>query len=78
MDSVESLGCLDSKVFYLKMASKLYQLLEFFMSHNFGLFSSHRFSYHMQAVCFAVLDISNSPQFHAIGLMNEQVEKNVW
>ncbi|XP_057748155.1 uncharacterized protein LOC130967358 isoform X2 [Arachis stenosperma] len=30
------------------------------------------------AVCFAVLDISNSLQFHAIGLMNEQIEKNVW
>ncbi|OIV99597.1 hypothetical protein TanjilG_17407 [Lupinus angustifolius] len=30
------------------------------------------------AVCFAVMDISNSLQFHAIGLMNEQVEKSVW
>ncbi|XP_061362673.1 uncharacterized protein LOC133306382 isoform X2 [Gastrolobium bilobum] len=30
------------------------------------------------AVCFAVMDISNSLQNHAIGLMNEKVEKNVW
>ncbi|XP_027354241.1 uncharacterized protein LOC113864573 [Abrus precatorius] len=29
-------------------------------------------------VCFAVMDISNSVQLHAVGLMNEQVEKNVW
>ncbi|TKY67768.1 Nucleoporin NUP188-like [Spatholobus suberectus] len=29
-------------------------------------------------ICFAVMDISNSPQFHAVGLMNEQVEKRVW
>ncbi|KAE9620270.1 hypothetical protein Lalb_Chr01g0001341 [Lupinus albus] len=30
------------------------------------------------AVCFSVLDISNSFQFHAIGLMNERVENSVW
>lgn len=30
------------------------------------------------AVCFAMMDLSNSMQFHAIGLPNEQVEKNVW
>ncbi|WJX51140.1 hypothetical protein P8452_37363 [Trifolium repens] len=30
------------------------------------------------AVCFAMMDISNSMQFHAIGPTNEQAEKNVW
>ncbi|KAJ1422124.1 hypothetical protein SESBI_13251 [Sesbania bispinosa] len=30
------------------------------------------------AVCFAMMDIGNSVQFHAIGLINEQVKKNVW
>ncbi|CAK8576856.1 unnamed protein product [Lathyrus sativus] len=30
------------------------------------------------AVCFAMMDISNSMQFHDIDLTNEQVEKNVW
>ncbi|XP_052734506.1 uncharacterized protein LOC108340198 isoform X2 [Vigna angularis] len=29
-------------------------------------------------ICFAVMDISNSLQFDAVGLMNEQVEKRVW
>ncbi|KAL5055383.1 hypothetical protein RYX36_036065 [Vicia faba] len=30
------------------------------------------------AVCYAMMDISNSMQFHDIHLENEQVEKNVW
>ncbi|XP_027909728.1 uncharacterized protein LOC114168941 isoform X2 [Vigna unguiculata] len=29
-------------------------------------------------ICFAVMDISNSLQFDAVGLVNEQVEKRVW
>ncbi|KAL9296251.1 hypothetical protein ACSQ67_022147 [Phaseolus vulgaris] len=29
-------------------------------------------------ICFAVMDISNSLQFDAVDLMNEQVEKRVW
>nr|KYP39665.1 hypothetical protein KK1_039024 [Cajanus cajan] len=29
-------------------------------------------------ICFAVMDISNSLQFHAVDSMNEQVEKRVW
>ncbi|KAL2329164.1 hypothetical protein Fmac_022591 [Flemingia macrophylla] len=29
-------------------------------------------------ICFAVMNISNSLQFHAVDLMNEQVEKRVW
>ncbi|RDY02949.1 hypothetical protein CR513_13529, partial [Mucuna pruriens] len=29
-------------------------------------------------ICFSVMDISNSLQFHAVDLMNEQVEKRVW
>ncbi|WJX76428.1 hypothetical protein P8452_59847 [Trifolium repens] len=30
------------------------------------------------AVCFAMMVISKSMQFHAIGPTNEQAEKNVW